>query len=89
MGILRFNHPDVREFIRAKNQAGFLENFNLSVAISDEEMERVHQGEKIDLIDPHLRKAVSTINARELFDLIVESAWKSGEPGIVLSLIHI
>jgi ribonucleoside-diphosphate reductase alpha chain len=83
MGILRFNHPDIREFIRAKNQAGFLENFNLSVAITDEEMKRVHQGEKIDLVDPHLQKAVSTVNARELFDLIVESAWKSGEPGLI------
>ncbi|NLJ48852.1 MAG: adenosylcobalamin-dependent ribonucleoside-diphosphate reductase [Candidatus Atribacteria bacterium] len=83
MGILRFNHPDIREFIKAKNQAGFLENFNLSVAITDEEMERVHRGEKINLIDPHLRKAVSMVNARELFDLIVESAWKSGEPGLV------
>ncbi|HCU21394.1 MAG TPA: adenosylcobalamin-dependent ribonucleoside-diphosphate reductase, partial [Candidatus Atribacteria bacterium] len=83
MGILRFNHPDIREFVRAKNQAGFLENFNLSVAITDEEMKKVHQGEKIDLVDPHLQKAVSTVNARELFDLIVESAWKSGEPGLI------
>lgn len=83
MGILRFNHPDIREFIKAKTQTGFLENFNLSVAITDEEMEKVRRGEKVNLVDPHLRKAVSMVNARELFDQIIESAWKSGEPGLI------
>jgi len=83
MGILRFNHPDIREFIMAKSKPGFLENFNLSVAITDEEMDKVHHREKMSLIDPHLRKAVSSVNARELFDLIIDSVWKSGEPGLI------
>ncbi|MEN3202954.1 MAG: adenosylcobalamin-dependent ribonucleoside-diphosphate reductase [Atribacterota bacterium] len=83
MGILRFNHPDIREFIRAKEKTGFLENFNLSVAITDEEIEKVKQGKVIELVNPRDGRVWERVNARELFEMIVESAWRSGEPGLI------
>jgi|UniRef100_A0A7V3YH27 ribonucleoside-diphosphate reductase alpha chain len=83
MGVLRFNHPDIREFIRAKEKPGFLENFNLSVAITDEEIERVKRGEKVELVNPRDGKVWERVNARELFETIAESAWRSGEPGLL------
>jgi ribonucleoside-diphosphate reductase alpha chain len=83
MGVLRFNHPDIREFIRAKEKPGFLENFNLSVAITDEEIERVKRGEKVELVNPRDGKVWEQVNARELFETIAESAWRSGEPGLL------
>jgi len=83
MGILRFNHPDVREFIHAKEKANFLENFNLSVAITDEEVEKVQRGEELELRNPKDEKVWEKINARELFKMLAESAWRSGEPGLI------
>ncbi|WP_438315181.1 adenosylcobalamin-dependent ribonucleoside-diphosphate reductase [Candidatus Caldatribacterium sp. SIUC1] len=83
MGVLRFNHPDIREFIRAKEKPGFLENFNLSVAITDEEIERVKRGDKVELVNPRDGKVWERVNARELFETIAESAWRSGEPGLL------
>lgn len=83
MGVLRFNHPDIREFIRAKEKPGFLENFNLSVAITDEEIEKVKKGEEIELVNPRDGKTWERVNARELFEMIAESAWRSGEPGLI------
>ncbi len=83
MGILRFNHPDIREFIHAKEKTNFLENFNLSVAITDEEMEKVRKGEELELRNPRDGKVWEKINARELFEMIAESVWRSGEPGLI------
>jgi len=83
MGILRFNHPDIREFIYAKGRANFLENFNLSVAITDEEMEKVRKGEELKLRNPKDGKVWERINARELFKMLAENAWKNGEPGLI------
>ncbi|MGQ9622813.1 MAG: adenosylcobalamin-dependent ribonucleoside-diphosphate reductase [Candidatus Caldatribacteriaceae bacterium] len=83
MGVLRFNHPDIREFIRAKEKPGFLENFNLSVAITDDEIERVKKGGEVELINPRDGKVWERVNARELFEMIAESAWRSGEPGLL------
>ncbi|MGC8778103.1 MAG: adenosylcobalamin-dependent ribonucleoside-diphosphate reductase [Candidatus Caldatribacteriaceae bacterium] len=83
MGILRFNHPDIEEFIRAKERPEFLENFNLSVAVTGEEMEKVKQGEILELINPRSGQVMRKVNARSLFELIAESAWRSGEPGLV------
>lgn len=83
MGILRFNHPDIEEFIRAKERPEFLENFNLSVAVTQEEMEKVKRGDTLELINPRNGQAVRSINARTLFELIAESAWRSGEPGMI------
>lgn len=83
MGILRFNHPDIREFIHAKEKTGFLENFNLSVAITDEEMEKVRKGEELELCNPKDGKVWEKINARELFKMLAQNAWRSGEPGLI------
>lgn len=83
MGILRVDHPDIREFITAKQGTGEYTNFNLSVAVTDSFMEAVAKGESYPLINPRTKAPVRSENAREIFDLIVNAAWASGEPGII------
>jgi ribonucleoside-diphosphate reductase alpha chain len=83
MGVLSVNHPDIIEFITAKRDTSRLTNFNLSVAVTDEFMRQIDACEEYDLINPRTSEAVERISAKEVFDLIVESAWLSGEPGIV------
>jgi len=83
MGILRVDHPDIRSFITAKHGTGEYTNFNLSVAITDSFMEAVIKGKTYPLINPRTNAPVGTKKAREIFELIVESAWASGEPGII------
>jgi len=83
MGILRVDHPDILEFITAKNKEGFLTNFNISVAITDEFMRAVRNNEKYDLINPKTGKAVEKLNAGYVWNLIIENAWKTGDPGVI------
>jgi len=83
MAILRVDHPDVLDFIVAKEREGSLNNFNISVAITEKFMQAVEKDEDYELIDPKTKKPVTTLNARRVFDLIVTMAWKNGEPGIV------
>ncbi len=83
MGILRVDHPDIEEFVTAKRRPGVLTNFNVSVAITDSFMRAVERGESYALVNPRTGETVGTRQAREVFDLIVESAWASGEPGVV------
>lgn len=83
MGILRVDHPDILEFIRAKEQEGEFINFNLSVALTEKFMEAVEKGENYDLIDPYSKQVKGTLNAKEVFDILVNKAWASGDPGIV------
>lgn len=83
MGILRVDHPDIRDFITAKQGTGEYTNFNLSVAVTDCFMEAVAKGKSYPLINPRTKAPVRSENAREIFDLITTSAWASGEPGIV------
>ena len=83
MGILRVDHPDILEFIRAKEQDGEFINFNLSVALTEKFTEAVDKGENYDLIDPHSKAVKGTLNAKEVFDILVNKAWASGDPGIV------
>ena len=82
MGILRVDHPDIRHFIRCKNDTSQVTNFNISVAITDAFMAAVESGEDYDLISPRTGEVVGCENAREIFDMIVEGAWKTGEPGV-------
>ena len=82
MGILNAEHPDILEFIRAKERGEFA-NFNTSVAVTDEFMQAVESNEKYDLINPRTNKSVRKINAREVFNEIVTYAWKTGDPGII------
>ncbi|MEA3294101.1 MAG: adenosylcobalamin-dependent ribonucleoside-diphosphate reductase [Euryarchaeota archaeon] len=83
MGILRVDHPDIIEFITAKCQPGVLTNFNLSVAVTDHFMEAVGKGESYELINPRTGKVSAQKDAIEVFNLMVESAWSCGEPGIL------
>ena len=83
MGILRVDHPDILEFIRAKEQEGEFNNFNLSVGLTESFMLSVEKGEDYPLIDPVTQKARGTLNAKEVFDVLVNKAWVSGDPGIV------
>lgn len=83
MGILRVDHPDIVEFIRAKEDEHILNNFNISVGVTEEFMGAVLTGQDFALRNPRDHMEVGRLNAREIFDLIVELAWKNGEPGIV------
>jgi ribonucleoside-diphosphate reductase alpha chain len=83
MGILRVDHPDIMEFITCKDDNKKITNFNISVAVTDEFMQKLAGGEDYDLIDPHTHKSVARLNTKEVFDLIVKQAHKNGEPGII------
>lgn len=83
MGILRVDHPDIIEFIRAKEQDGEFNNFNLSVGITEAFMQAVDEGRDYPLINPTSGKEQGRLNAREVFDLLVDKAWQSGDPGII------
>lgn len=83
MGILRCDHPDIVEFVEAKLEEGAFSNFNLSVAVTDQFMEAVKKKESFALINPRTQEKVKSVRAAALFDLIVYSAWKSGDPGLV------
>jgi ribonucleoside-diphosphate reductase alpha chain len=83
MGILRVDHPDVMEFVTCKDQDKVISNFNISVAVTDEFMKRLENNEPYDVIDPHTHKPISSLNTRDVFDLIVKQAHKNGEPGII------
>jgi ribonucleoside-diphosphate reductase alpha chain len=83
MGILRVDHPDIIDFISAKKDPQELTSFNLSVGITDQFMEALEGGRKFELIDPRMGGTFATVEAGEIFDLIVECAWETGEPGII------
>ncbi|MBS7655568.1 ribonucleotide reductase [Candidatus Bathyarchaeota archaeon] len=83
MGILRVDHPDIIEFIIVKQTSGILSNFNISVAITDEFMDKLEKDEEYWLINPRNKEKVKKLKARKIWDLIIESAWKSGDPGII------
>lgn len=81
MGILRVDHPDIRSFITCKNDTTQVTNFNISVAITDAFMEAVAKDESYDLFNPKTSEVIGQENAREIFDMIVQGAWLTGEPG--------
>ncbi len=83
MGILRVDHPDIEEFITAKSRKGVLSNFNISVAITDDFMEKLKRDEEYRLINPRTGKPVREVAAKKIWELIVENAWRSGDPGII------
>jgi len=81
MGILRVDHPDIRAFIRCKNDTSRVTNFNISVAITDVFMDAVGNNETYDLVSPKGGEVVGQESAQEIFDLIIHGAWLTGEPG--------
>ncbi|NYZ77802.1 adenosylcobalamin-dependent ribonucleoside-diphosphate reductase [Candidatus Micrarchaeota archaeon] len=86
MGVLRFDHPDVVEFINAKSTSASnaFSNFNLSVGVSDEFMKKVVDGAgEYDLVNPRSKQSAGRTSARSVFDLICANAWRSGDPGLL------
>jgi len=89
MGVLRVDHPDILEFITCKDALTELTNFNISVAITDSFMQAVESDENYDLIDPRTGKTYVKdgkpirYKAKEIFNLIVQHAWRTGEPGVM------
>ncbi len=83
MGILRVDHPNIIDFIRAKERDGELNNFNLSVALTEKFMQAVENDEEYSLIAPHTGSEKGRLKAREVFSLLVQKAWESGDPGII------
>ena len=83
MGILRVDHPDILEFIACKNDTKEITNFNISVGLTESFMEAVESDSSYELVDPASRRVTGRLNAREVFEAIVRSAWQTGEPGIL------
>ncbi|WP_243362594.1 vitamin B12-dependent ribonucleotide reductase [Fundidesulfovibrio terrae] len=83
MGILRVDHPDILEFIRCKEREGDLNNFNISVALTEAFMQAVEDDEPYDLVAPHTKEVFGQLKAREVFAILVQKAWESGDPGII------
>ncbi len=83
MGILRADHPDIKEFIRMKIDGKSVNNFNISVAATDLFMEAVKGDGFFDIYDPYHKKNVGQKKARQIFEMIVESAWAVGDPGLI------
>jgi len=83
MGILRVDHPDILQFIQCKKDNSDITNFNISIAITEKFMEAVEKEAEYDLVDPASQKSAGRLNAKEVYDLIVDMAWKNGEPGII------
>lgn len=83
MGVLRVDHPDILDFIRAKEDQTRFNNFNFSVAITDAFMKAVDEGTSYDLIEPSTGVVVRTLEARDVFEQIIDLAWHNGEPGVL------
>jgi ribonucleoside-diphosphate reductase alpha chain len=83
MGILNADHPDIFEFVQAKSDGVTLSNFNLSVGASDVFLEAALKGKAWPLVNPRTGKEVRTIDAGRLFDMIIDNAWATGDPGLI------
>ncbi|MCK4362782.1 MAG: adenosylcobalamin-dependent ribonucleoside-diphosphate reductase, partial [Dehalococcoidia bacterium] len=83
MAILNVDHPDILKFITAKEKGDTLTNFNLSVAATAEFMKAVEEGADYNLINPRNKAVHGKLNAKEVFNMIVDLAWRTGDPGLV------
>jgi ribonucleoside-diphosphate reductase alpha chain len=83
MAVLQVDHPDILEFVRLKKDFRQATNFNISVGISDEFMRALARGSSYQLRDPRDQRVISEVSAADLFGEIVESAWVSGDPGLI------
>lgn len=83
MGILDVNHPNILDFIIMKGKEGYLSNFNISVAVTDNFMKAVKTNKDIQLVNPRTGKPIQSIPASAIWDLLVTEAWKTGDPGLV------
>lgn len=83
MAILNANHPDIFNFISAKQQDGYLQKTNISVGITDDFMEAATQGKNWDLINPRTNEVVNSVKARSILELMARMAWQTGDPGVI------
>ncbi|MCL0080424.1 adenosylcobalamin-dependent ribonucleoside-diphosphate reductase, partial [Dehalococcoidia bacterium] len=83
MAILNVDHPDIMSFITCKENHDVLSNFNISVAVTESFMKAVEQGADYDLVNPRTQEVAGRLNAREVFDKMVDMAWRNGDPGLV------
>ncbi|MCK4439632.1 ribonucleotide-diphosphate reductase subunit alpha, partial [Candidatus Bathyarchaeota archaeon] len=83
MGILTVDHPDIVEFITSKQKSGVLSNFNISVAATDDFMKTLQEDGEYWLINPRNKGEVRKAKARDVWSLMVKSAWESGDPGVI------
>ncbi len=83
MGVLRVDHPDIEAFTLLKNDPTRLNNFNISVALTQKFLDALEKGLDYDLVNPRTSKTVRSVSARQIFDMIVCSAWQTGEPGVI------
>ncbi len=84
MGILHYTHPEIKDFITMKAASACMENFNVSVAVDERFMKAVVADGEYDLINPRTKEPVGKARAKEIFDLMVENAWRSGDPGLIV-----
>jgi ribonucleoside-diphosphate reductase alpha chain len=83
IGVLRVDHPDIEEFIGMKRDGRSVSNFNVSVAVTDEFMRALKAGRSYAIRDPYRGRKEGTKKARDIFRLLVESAWAVGDPGLL------
>ncbi len=83
MAILRVDHPDIMEFIYSKKNGRELNNFNISVAVTDAFMDAVKEDKTYDLVDPNEKTKVGELKAPEVYHAMVMQAWERGDPGII------
>ncbi|HEY3298988.1 MAG TPA: adenosylcobalamin-dependent ribonucleoside-diphosphate reductase [Armatimonadota bacterium] len=83
MAVLRVDHPDIMEFITAKSKPGTLENFNLSIGVTDAFMQAVKHDGEYDLVNPRNGELLKRLRAKEVFEVMTLAAWESGDPGLV------
>lgn len=83
MGILRVDHPDIMDFIMCKADQNQLNNFNISIGITEAFMKAVDEDRDYDIINPRNGQVCGAMNARKVFNRIVKQAWENGEPGII------
>jgi ribonucleoside-diphosphate reductase alpha chain len=83
MAILKVDHPDILEFIHSKRKNRELNNFNISVGVTDKFMQAAADRTDYELIDPRNHTSVGKLNAREVYDTLVKQAWQNGDPGII------
>ncbi len=83
MGVLRVDHPDILDFIKIKRKGGELENFNISVSVTDVFMDALRRDDNYELLDPRNKSVRKKVRARTVFDELVKSAWETGDPGVI------
>lgn len=83
MGVLRIDHPDIMDFISAKEDQNKFNNFNFSVAMTDAFMQAVEEGTEYALIEPSTKEEINSLDARSVFEKIIDLAWHNGEPGVL------